>query len=98
MKKNKTKKFEIKKKKKSKEVHNFQFQTNAPPLYIHSHSHIYKQRFDARESAWFPGMKIRYPLIAYSKIPSTDSPSYAVWASTADVGFADTLNVSVLNV
>ena len=42
----------------------------------------------------FPGMKVVYPLIAYSKKPDG---SAAVWSNSAETGFADTLIVSTIN-
>ena len=51
-------------------------------------------RQDVCEGAWFPGMKIKYPLIAYSKM---ENGSYVTWSDTPNVGFADTLVVSTIN-
>ena len=52
-------------------------------------------RNDQCNPDWFPGKKLVYPMIAYSK--KADG-SHTKWSDSPNVGFADTLMVSTINI
>ena len=62
--------------------------------YLLTHLLLFVTRMDGCVPDWFPGQKVVFPLIAYSKM---SNGSYVTWSDFDNVGFADTLIVSTIN-